>query len=152
MIAAGRLSDPPKWEEVRNLPYLDAVIKEAMRIFPVAQWGQDRVVPHGGATIDGKYLPQGTVVGCHADSIHRNQDLFGPDADDFRPQRWIKASEQQRAHMERAMLGFGAGKRMCLGSHIAWLEMKKLVPLLVMHLDVRFVAPSYVVQLPADRA
>lgn len=133
---AGELSNPPKWAEVRRLPFLEAVIKEAMRLFPVSQWGQDRVVPPGGATIAGHFVPEGTIVGCHVDSVHRNEGVFGEDADYFNPERWIAASEQQKARMERAMLGFGAGKRMCLGLHIAWLEMKKLIPLMILHLDV----------------
>lgn len=133
---AGNLSKPPLWIEVSRLTYLDAVLRETMRLYPVAQWGQDRVVPPEGAVLCGQYIPAQTVVGCHIDSIHRNFEVFGNDADDFNPNRWIAASEGQRARMNRAMLGFGSGKRMCLGMHIAWLELKKLVPLLVMHLDV----------------
>lgn len=133
---AGRLSAAPKWMETYRMPYLEAVIKEAMRLYPVSQWGHDRVVPAGGATIAGLFVPEGTVVGCHLDSIHRNADVYGEDADQYNPERWLTASEQQRALMERSMLGFGAGKRICLGKHIAWLEMKKVIPLLVMNLDV----------------
>ena len=118
--AAGQVSSPPKWMEMKNLPFLDAVIKEAMRLFPVSQWGHDRVVPPGGATVAGYFVPEGTVVGCHLDSIHRDANVFGAHPDSYDPERWLVASEQQRAQMERAMLGFGAGKRICLGMHIAW--------------------------------
>ncbi|KAK3704440.1 hypothetical protein LTR37_013863 [Vermiconidia calcicola] len=135
----GDTPSPPTWEDVRKLPYMDAVIKEALRIFPVAQWGQDRVVPEGGARLAGQQVPAGTVVGIHIDSIQRNAELFGSDADDFNPSRWTSATEERRARMERAMLGFGAGKRICLGMHIAWLEMKKLVPMLITYLDIDLV-------------
>ena len=131
-----QLSDPPMWDETKKLPLLDAVIKETMRLFPVSQWGHDRVVPAGGATVSGFFVPEGTVVGCHLDSIHRDPEIYGADADYFNPDRWLTATEQDFARMERAQLGFGAGKRICLGKHIALLEMKKLIPLLLLHLDV----------------
>lgn len=135
-VLAAQLSDPPKWEEVRSLPYLEAVIKEAMRLLPVSQWDHSRVVPPGGATVAGYFVPEGTTVQCHIDSVHRSAEVFGAEPDVYNPERWTTASEAMKLRMEGAMLGFGAGKRMCLGRHIAWLEMKKLIPLLTMHLDV----------------
>ena len=119
-----------------SLPYLEAVCKEAMRLLPVSQWDQSRTVPAGGATVAGYFVPAGTTVQCHIDSIHRDAEIFGSEPDSYHPERWLNKSDQQLVKMNAAMLGFRAGKRMCLGRHIAWLEMKKLIPLLTMHLDV----------------
>lgn len=141
-LAAAELSDPPTWDETRKLPYLEAFIKESMRLFPVSQWGHDRVAPSGGATIAGQFVPEGTVVGCHIDSIHRDERVYGANPDSFNPQRWIEATEDQRLLMDSCMMGFGSGKRVCLGKHIAWLEMKKLVPLLLLNLDVSSTATT----------
>ena len=135
-IDTAQLSDPPKWEEVRSLPYLEATIKEAMRLLPVSQWDHSRVVPPGGETVAGTFVPAGTTVQCQIDSVHRDAEIFGSSPDSYDPERWLVASDERLVRMNGAMLGFGAGKRMCLGRHIAWLEMKKLLPLLTMHLDV----------------
>lgn len=134
--SAGKLSHPPKWAEVNNMPYLDAVLKESMRLFPIASWGLDRVVPPAGAMIAGHFVPGGTVVGCHIDSIHLDEGVYGKDSSSFRPERWLEATPDQRRQMDRSFLGFSAGKRVCMGIHIAWLEMKKTLPLLLMNFDV----------------
>jgi cytochrome P450 len=132
----GLLSPNPKWEEVKNLPYLDAVIKETMRFFPVNASGLDRVVPDGGCSLAGVFLPAGTIVGCFIDSVQRNIGVYGEDADQFRPERWLGADEGRLKKMNRAFLGFGAGKRICVGRHIAMMEMKKVIPLLVSRFHV----------------
>jgi cytochrome P450 len=136
-LAAGTLSPLPKWNEVSKMEYLDAVLKESMRLCPVASWGLDRVVAPEGATISGQFIPGGTVVGCQIDAIHRDTGVFGADAEIYRPERWLEAGEEQRRAMNRAFLAFSAGKRTCTGIHIAWLEMKKTLPLLMIHFDVR---------------
>lgn len=142
-LSARQFSNPPKWEEVRSLPYLEAVIKEAMRLFPVSQWGHDRTVPPEGVTVAGYFVPGGTTVQCHIDSIQRNASIFGADPDLFNPDRWLVAGDERRLRMEGNLLGFGSGKRMCIGKHIAWLEMKKLIPLLTLHLDVCHSTPLF---------
>lgn len=135
-LREGVLSSHPTWSEVNSMPYLDAVLKESMRLLPVASWGLDRVVPDTGATISGKFIPPGTVVGCHIDAVHLNQEVYGKDAESFRPERWLEASDEQKRRMDRSFLAFSAGKRICTGKNIAWLEMKKLLPLLLMYFEV----------------
>ena len=135
-LSAGMLSRMPKWAEVNRMPYLDAVLKESMRLLPIASWGLDRVVPPAGATIAGEFIPGGTIVGCQIDAVHQDQHVYGKDSATFRPERWLEASEDQRRQMDRAFLAFSAGKRTCTGVHIAWLEMKKTLPLLLMHFEV----------------
>lgn len=56
---AGKLSDPITFKEAQSLPYLQAVIKEALRIHPATGFTMPRVVPNGGVTISGRYFPQG---------------------------------------------------------------------------------------------
>lgn len=137
-LRAGTLSNPPKWAEVNKLPYLEAVLKESMRVLPIASWGLDRVVPSPGVTIAGKFIPGGTIVGCHIDSVHRDTEVYGEDSSVFRPERWLEADEEQKRQMNRSFLAFGAGKRTCTGVHIAWLEMKKTLPLILMNFEVSY--------------
>ncbi|KAF5529252.1 hypothetical protein FNAPI_13938, partial [Fusarium napiforme] len=132
----GTLSDPPRWKQVYQLPYLEAIIKETMRYWPPFAFGLDRVIPEGGALIAGTMLPAGVEVGAHVEAVHRDYTVYGDDADIFRPERWTEASEAQRALMDRSFLSFSTGKRVCLGLHIAYRELKKVVPLLLMKFDV----------------
>lgn len=141
-VRQGSLSNPPKWYQVNRLPYLEAVLKESMRVMPIASWGLDRIVPPGGATISGRYIPAGTVVGCNIDAVHLDEEVYGRDAAAFRPERWLDADEDQRRRMDRAFLAFSAGKRTCTGIHIAWLEMKKTLPLLCMNFEMELVNPG----------
>ncbi|KAH8885468.1 cytochrome P450 [Thozetella sp. PMI_491] len=141
-VQSGALTSPPKWSQVSHLPYLEAVLKESMRIFPIASWGLDRIVPPSGATVCGQYIPCGTIMGCHIDSVHLDKGVYGPDAAAFRPERWLEAGEEQRRRMDRAFLAFSAGKRTCTGLHIAWLEMKKVLPLLLMNFEMDLAHPE----------
>ncbi|KAI1380425.1 cytochrome P450 [Hypoxylon crocopeplum] len=141
-LRTGALNKLPKWTEANKLPYLEAVLKESMRILPIAAWGLDRVVPAEGATIAGKFIPSGTVVGCQIDAMHQDPEVYGEDASVFRPERWLDANEEQKRRMDRAFLAFSAGKRICTGRHIAWLEMKKTLPLLFINFDFDLINPD----------
>ena len=126
------------WKQSLNLTYLGACIKEAGRLHPPFALPYERVVPAEGATICGKFLPGGTVVGMCPWATHRDYSTFGTDSDFWRPERWIEVNEAKRRQMESALLTFGAGNRSCIGKHISYLEISKLVPSLVREFDVRF--------------
>ena len=130
-VRSAPLSNPPKWSEVHDLHYLDAVMKEALRCYPFLILTLDRVVPAEGATICGTYLPPGTDIGCHASVVHRDRAVYGDDADQFRPERWLTPDREQLVAMERGFLAFGSGKRVCIGRHLAELEVKKVIPQLL---------------------
>lgn len=132
----GKLSLPVKFHETHDLRYFSAVIKEAMRLYQFLIPLLEREVPSQGVEVCGQWVPGGTIVACPAPVIHRNQKLFGDDADKFRPDRWLEASESRRLEMERASLGFGSGKRICWGRHIAEMEMVKTVPRLLLEFNV----------------
>ena len=134
----------PKWKDVYELPYLSAVVKEALRIHPAVGMTLERVVPSGGLTLDGTTLPKGTIVGCNAWTIHRDQTVFGAHPERFSPERWLNASAEQRASMERHLLSFGAGARTCIGKNISFLEIYKLVPAILQRFEVRSLPLFYV--------
>lgn len=96
----GQLSDPISYAEAKGMPYLQAVMKEAMRLHPALGIGMPRSVPEGGAEIDGRWYPAGTVVGINAWVVHQDQAVFGKDADIFRPERWLESDSKI---MERNM-------------------------------------------------
>ena len=147
--AKGALSNPATWRETRELPYLDAVVKESGRVHPPFGLPLERVVPASGATVCGEYLPPGTVVAMSGWVVHRDVETFGQDCDQWRPERWIDCDIESRRRMDNALLTvsfflltlkdgastqnlphskFGAGHRTCLGKNISYLEIYKLVP------------------------
>jgi hypothetical protein len=83
------------------MPYLQAILKEAMRYHPSVSFLLERVVPKGGTIISGRGIPEGTIVGINAWVIHRDKKIFGEDADKFRPERWLEADEEKLKAMER---------------------------------------------------
>lgn len=116
------------WSESLKLPYLDAVIQESFRMHPAPGLLLERVVPLQGIEILGEHIPGGTIVGCNAWVIHRREEVFGVDANTFRPERWMEAQPDQLREMKAAMFQFGAGSRSCIGRNISLLEIYKLVP------------------------
>jgi cytochrome P450 len=79
-------------------------MKEAMRMHPGVSFPLERIVPSGGAELCGVQLPGGTVVGVNPAVIHRNTDIFGADANEFRPERWLVKDEQTVKMMDRHLL------------------------------------------------
>lgn len=97
----GRCSSPNvTFAESQEMPYLQAVMKEAMRLHPATGLPLWRVVPEGGSEICGQYFPAGTVVGLNTWVAHYNTDVFGPDAEHFRPERWIEAEQAGGEHIK----------------------------------------------------
>ena len=74
-----------------------------MRMHPGVSFPLERVVPQGGAQLSGHNLPEGTIVGMNAAVIHRDKNIFGEDADTFRPERWMGDEERVKL-MDRHML------------------------------------------------
>lgn len=136
----GELSTPlPTWTECQALPYLSGVIKEALRLNPALALPMERIVPPGpGLQLqDHPAIPPGTVVGINPWVLHRDARIFGKDAEEWNPRRWIDGSPEHIKYMEQHLLSFGAGKRTCLGKNIAMLELTKVVPALVLRYAMR---------------
>ncbi|KAI0432674.1 cytochrome P450 [Xylaria sp. FL1042] len=129
------LSDSFAFKETQQMPYLQAVIKEGLRMHPATGLPMERVVPEGGATICGRFFPAGTIVGINSWVAHRNKQVFGADADEFRPERWLTSEEDKLATMNRQWIPFGVGSRTCIGRHISTLEISKLIPRIVREFD-----------------
>lgn len=127
----------PESSEVSKLPFLNAVIKESMRCFSSATWPIERVVPAGGVTIEGTFIPEGTSVGVLPAAVHLNTEIYGSDANIFRPSRWLEANEQTLRAMETSHMGFSRGRRVCLGQNIAVMQMKKTLAVVLQNFEVR---------------
>lgn len=133
---------PITWKEGSNMRYLQACIKEGLRIHPALGQILPRVVPTGGVVIAGTFVPEGTIVGCNAWTMHRDPSIYGADADQYRPERWLEASQEQLSRMEGSFFAFGAGTRVCIGRNIAFLELSKVIPELFRRFEMSIVDPT----------
>lgn len=95
---------PISFAESNQMPYFQAVMKEAMRMHPAVGLLLERVVPASGADISGTWLPGGTNVGICPWVLHRDTRVFGEDADEFRPERWLEADKETLKIMNRSNL------------------------------------------------
>ncbi|TID06772.1 Pisatin demethylase [Colletotrichum higginsianum] len=138
----GELSQAPSFKETQKMPYLQAVIKEALRVHPAVGLPWERVVPEGGATIGGRFFPEGSIVGINSWVQHRNKALFGEDAELFRPDRWLISDEARLSVMNRNWMPFGLGSRTCMGKNISMLEMSKLIPRIIRDFEFKLEGPS----------
>jgi cytochrome P450 len=93
-------------QELKQLPYLNAVIEETLRIHGAAPASLPRVVPRGGASLAGYWLNEGTTVSSQAYTLHRNPMTF-PEPEKFDPSRWLAPTKA----MKDAFFAFGGGSR-----------------------------------------
>jgi cytochrome P450 len=132
-IRAGRLSSPATGNEGRQLPFLQAVLNEGIRMLPPAVTGFAKRVPPGGDTLCGRFVPAGTDIFSNAAMTLRDPDVFGDDPDVFRPERFLECTPEKKAVMLKTVeLVFGHGRWMCPGKLLAWMELNKVF------IEVRF--------------
>lgn len=142
------------YAEAAKLPYLSAVIKESTRLHPSIQFQLPRVVPDGGVCVGDYQVPEGTICGISPRSMNRSKEVFGLDADEWKPERWIPDSmdDEERikswnSHLTTVsrrrhlvidshplfvgrwltIIQFGMGSRNCIGKNLATVEMFKFI-------------------------
>lgn len=98
-----------EWLEVQKLEYFQATLKEAMRMRPAVGLNITRYVPPEGADIEGHHFEGGTRIAVNGWVLHRDQAIFGQDADFYRPERWLEDPENAKV-MERHMFQVRAAK------------------------------------------
>lgn len=118
----------------QSLTYLDAVIREGLRIAMANPTRLPRVVPPGGFNFtanDGKqyYMPAGTLVGLQIYTLHFNPVVF-PDPFAFNPNRWLKDPTPE---MQRDFIPFGLGTRQCIARNLATQELFLAVRAIARH-------------------
>ena len=95
------------WAQSQSLPYLQACLKEAMRVRPAVGLNITRVVPPEGVELAGEFFAGGTTVAVNGWVLHRDRETFGEDCEVFRPERWLEGEEKARI-MERYMFQVSA--------------------------------------------
>ena len=125
----GTLTIPIAYARAAQLPYLQACIKESLRLHPPISMDLPRLVPPGGLILCDRHVPEGTSVGMSPYIVHRQVEAFGEDAGVFRPERWIEADEaaevgsgkggdggEARRRLEKYYFVFGGSTTSCIVS------------------------------------
>jgi cytochrome P450 family 117 subfamily A len=113
-VAAGAV--PQTSQDLKNLPYAEAVFRETLRLHPPVATDARRALVD--FELAGRPVKAGTMVGCSIIHLSRHSTLYER-PDDFVPQRWVGRNESV-SPVE--LVQFGGGPHFCLGYHLAWLE------------------------------
>ena len=122
---------PINFEKLKSLKYLQAIISESLRLYPVVpanarKAARDTILPVGGGP-DGKspiYMCKGQVAHWCLWAMHRRHDLYGADAEEFKPERWLdgKGEGEKGLRVGWEYLPFNGGPRICIGQQFALTE------------------------------
>jgi len=120
----------------QQLPYLQAVINEGLRIYPPGSQGFPRVSP--GCMIDGHWVPKGADVYTSAWTVTHDPRYFHePRA--FKPERWL---DPHCTDVKEASQPFSLGPRGCLGRNFAYMEMNLILAKMHFMYDLEMVNPT----------
>ncbi|KAL3293974.1 benzoate 4-monooxygenase cytochrome p450 [Colletotrichum asianum] len=141
---------PAPHAAARALPYLEAVCRETLRFHPAVSMTMERIVPQTGLALpDGSVVPGGSLIGMNPYIVGRNKDVYGADADEYRPERWLQqGGEDDEAYKLRMRqwnatgIVFGGGSRICLGRNLSLMEIYKVVPSLIARFEIELVDPN----------
>ncbi|KAI0055540.1 cytochrome P450 [Artomyces pyxidatus] len=135
------------YDELVELPYLEAVCRETLRVFPPVSYAPrvaraDAYVPlsqpieTASGPISSLFVPRGTMVSINIGGTNRDPSIWGPDAAEWKPERWLaplpsSVTEARIPGVYSNTLTFLGGGRACIGFKFSQLEMKVVVSQLV---------------------
>jgi cytochrome P450 len=130
-VLGGDVPDIEKLE--REMPYLDQVLDEVLRLYPPAWIGPRRAVRD--FEFNGHTVPEGAYLNYCSWASHRIPEFF-PEPEAFRPERFTR--ERKAALPRGAYVPFGGGKRICIGKRFGQIEVKLVATMLLqrMRLDL----------------
>jgi len=117
---------PPTFEDLENLPFVDAVISESLRLYPPAYIiGREAIEE---TTIGPYKAPKGMQILIPVYALHRDERYY-PEPDLFSPERWLNGLAKTLPRF--AFMPFGGGPRICVGNHFAGMELKIVLTTLI---------------------
>ncbi|KAH7011130.1 cytochrome P450 [Ilyonectria destructans] len=118
---------------LEQLPYLNGIMHETLRLYPTVPMTMRQAICD--THIGDQFIPKGTDILVSIWLINRSPDIWGPDAAEFRPERWItadgKPNQNGGASSNYDFLTFLHGPRSCIGQNFAKAEMRCLLAAMV---------------------
>ncbi|XP_008790927.3 cytochrome P450 94C1-like [Phoenix dactylifera] len=123
------------FEQLKKMHYVHAAMYESLRLYPPVQIDskfcvEDDMLP------DGTFVRKGTRVTYHPYAMGRMERIWGPDCEEFKPERWLRDGKFVPASPFKYPV-FQAGLRVCLGKEMALMEMKTVIVSVVPRFDVQ---------------
>lgn len=128
---------PLTYENSAKLKYVQNVINEGLRLYPSVP-NDSKIAVNDDTLPGGIFIPAGTVVQYSPYSMGRDKDLWGADAEEFRPERW----EGRELPSPYEYPAFNAGPRECLGKRLAWVEMRACLARVVRAVHFELAVPA----------
>ncbi|KAG1847196.1 cytochrome P450 [Suillus subalutaceus] len=155
IISKVGLTRRPTYDDIKEMKYLRAVLNETLRLFPAVPFDVRENVhettwispEHGKKPL---FIPQGTMLYYSVFLMHRRTDLWGPDALEFDPDRWL--DERVKKYLipnPFIFLPFNAGPRICLGQQFAYNEMSFMIIRLLQNFFKITLSPEPAMRPPA---
>lgn len=134
--ACETLPAEPGFADLKDVPYLRHVVAEVLRLYPSVPTNgrvaiKDTVLP---SPAPGIKIKKGQFVRYSVMALHRRKDIWGEDADEFRPERWEEEGLMQRVG-SWGYLPFNGGPRVCLGQQFALMEASAVIQAVVKSFD-----------------
>ncbi|KAI3286471.1 hypothetical protein DTO002I6_8142 [Penicillium roqueforti] len=130
------------FQELQKHDYVNAVLSEALRLYPPAADSLFRVVPAQGGIVADEFVPPNTSVTVHLFAAFRSPMNFRR-PDEFLPERWIKHCPPEfRSDNRSVFQPFSVGVRNCLGKNLAWAEMRIILANLLWHYNLEELLPD----------
>ncbi|KAI3993729.1 hypothetical protein MKX01_002742 [Papaver californicum] len=118
----------PDFNMLRKMKLLTMVIQETLRLHPPAMFVSREAFKD--VTIGDINVPKGVAVWLPLVTLHRDPKLWGPDAGDFNPDRWLQGTAGA-CTVPQVYMPFGVGPRICLGQNFAVIELKIILSLIL---------------------
>ncbi|KAG2354387.1 cytochrome P450 [Suillus spraguei] len=149
------LTRRPTYDDIREMKYLRAVLNETLRLFPAVPFDvreniHDTTLTSPEHEKKPLFIPRGTTICYSVFLMHRRTDLWGPDALEFDPDRWL--DERVKKYLipnPFIFLPFNAGPRICLGQQFAYNEMSFMVIRLLQNFSAVTLSPEPAMRPPA---
>jgi cytochrome P450 len=131
------LDSCPELDDILQCKYLHCVIKESLRMYPVAaivgrQAASDDIIPRSRT-----YVRKGQILMCNMHNLHHFEELYGPTAHTFNPDRWFDGTLESKCGTNGYM-PFIVGPRNCIGKDFAWNEITVLLSMIVRNFSFEF--------------
>ncbi|KAK7024847.1 cytochrome P450 52E1 [Favolaschia claudopus] len=123
----------PTYDDIKDMKFLRAVLNETMRLYPSVPFNvrenlKATVWPSLDPNEKPLYIPAGSKLPYSVFMMHRRKDLWGPDAEEFSPDRFLDERLQNYLLKNSfQFLPFNAGPRICLGQQFAYNEMSFMI-------------------------
>ncbi|CEG43175.1 Cytochrome P450 [Plasmopara halstedii] len=126
----------PTFEEIQEFVYLDAAVKESVRLWSVSTY---RYATRDTTLESGTFIPKGTIIVVSKYAAARRQSVWGQDAAVYRPERWFDESGARKEIVPPEFITFSTGPRKCMGMRLAMIEMKLVLAVLFTRFDIETV-------------